>query len=428
MSGCAPAHGSASLVRRLLKLGLLTLVLASCGGGDGGNDGGTSVNPPSTGGNPPQNPPPPTPAPVPAFQTPYPYVDVLHNMMEFDPTRGLLYAYVAPGDRTHPKSFAIIDVATQAVQYTGPFDFVPWQMRVSQDGKYLYVATANTREVVRLTLPGFAVDIRFGLGVDPTTINGTNGQPFDAGDIVVSPQDSRRIVVSLFHLDYHVCAMGLRMYSDATTVAELFQNDVNGPGLGDGLTIDPAGRLVTVCTGGTPDIVTRVSQDNDTLTILDTGRGVSGQSNSIQATDIAILSGTGGKWDMPQFTLRGYLPPLTLDPFDDTAPPLYGCVFADDVGAVAACISQVSTDSPVSLPTFRTFVLYELTNANSFGYVPLDLAANNHVSKIIRLGTGQFAVSVGPSTDSVFFLSAFQYLQQNTRIYFLSGISTTYPP
>jgi hypothetical protein len=210
-------------------------------------------------------------------------------------------------------------------------------------------------------------------------------------------------------------------------VTELYHTDVNAPNLGDGLTIDPAGRLVTVCTGGTPDIVTRLSQDNDTLTILDTQDGISGQSTSIQATDIAILSGTGGKWDMPQFTLRGYLPPLTLDPFDDTAPPLYGCVFADDVGAVAACISQVN-GGPLNLPTFRTFVLYELTDANSFGYVPLDLAANNHVSKIIRLGTGQFAVSVGPSTDSVFFLSAFQYLQQNTRIYFLSGISTTYPP
>lgn len=418
------------------RLGALTsfaavcLLLAACGGGGGG---GTSGQPPNSGGNsppnPPANPPPPPnpPPPTPAYQTPYSYVDVLHNTMDFDPTRRLLYAYVAPSESTHPKSFAIINVDTQTVQYTGPFDFVPWTLRVSPDGNYLYVATANTGEVVRLALPAFTVDIRVNLGPDLTVPPGfpNYNQKFDPGDIAVSPQDSRQFAVSLVHVDYYTCAIGLRTYSDATKLAELNNLDVNAQDLGDALTIDQVGRLVTICTGQSPDTVTRLSMDSNALTILDTRRGVTGISSSVQVSDIAILTGVGAKFDMPQFSLRGNLPPLTLFQQGDPAPLLYGCIFADDIGAVAACISQ--TDITNGFPTFRAFVLYELTNANSFGYVPLDLAANTHATKIIRLGNGQFAVSVGPNYDAPFFLSTSRYLPQNTRIYFLSGISTTYP-
>jgi hypothetical protein len=402
------------------------LLVFGCGGGggDGGGDGGTSGQSSPPEANPSPVPPSPPP-PVAAYKTPYPFVDVLHNVMEFDPTRRLLYAYVAPGDTTHPKSFAIINVDTLAVKYSAPVDFVPWRLRVSSDGKYLYVATANTREVVRLTLPDFKVDIRLNLGLDPVPIFGGLGQPFDAGDIAVSTQDSRQFVVSLVHLDYYTCAIGLRTYRDATKLAELYHDDVNAPSLGDALAIDPAGRLVTVCTGQSPDTVTRLSMDRNALTILDTRLGVTGISSSVEVSDIAILTGVGAKFDMPQFALRGNLRPLTLDPQGDPAPLLYGCIFADEAGAVAACISH--TDITDGFPTFRAFVLYELTDANSFGSVPLDLAANNHATKIIRLGGGHFAVSVGPSLDAPFLISAFHFLQQNTRIYFLSGISTSFP-
>jgi DNA-binding beta-propeller fold protein YncE len=354
-------------------------------------------------------------------------VDVLHNTMAFDPTRRLLYAYVSPGDSSHPKSFAIIDVDRQTVRYSTQVDFVPWRLRVSPDGSYLYVATANSGEVVRLALPDLTIDMRFELGPDQTVppFVSTYNQKFDAGDIVISPQDSKQFIVSLLHLDYYTCAIGLRIYNDATKLAELYHLDINAPSLGDALTIDQAGRLVTVCTGQYPDTVTRLSIGGNSLSILDTQNGIFGLASSVDVSDTTILTGAGNKFDMPQFTLRGGLPPLTLFNQGDPAPLLYGCTFADEVGAVAACISH--TDGVDGFPTFRSFVLYELTNANSFGYIPLDLGVNNHASKIIRLGSGQFAVSVGPNYDNPFFISTFHYLQQNTRIYFLTGINTTYP-
>jgi len=354
-------------------------------------------------------------------------VDVLHNTMAFDPARRLLYAYVAPGDSSHPKSFAVIDVDQQTVRYTAPVDFVPWRLRVSPDGRYLYVATANSGEVVRLALPDFTIDMRFELGPDQTVppFFPSYNQKFDAGDIVISPQDSKQFFVSLLHIDYYNCAIGLRMYNDATKLAELYHLDVNAPELGDALTLDQSGRLVTVCTSGWPDIVTRLSIDSNTLRILDFRGGNSGRASSVDVSDTAILTGAGSKFDMPLFALRGALPPLTLFDQGDPAPVLYGCTFADEVGAVAACISH--TDRVDGFPTFRSFVLYELTDANSFGYVPLDLGVNNHASKIIRLGSGQFAVSVGPNYDNPFFISTYHYLQQNTRIYFLTGIKTAYP-
>jgi hypothetical protein len=116
------------------------------------------------------------------------------------------------------------------------------------------------------------------------------------------------------------------------------------------------------------------------------------------------------------------LPPLTTLPLDGP-PLLQGCVFADDTGLIAACLSETFE----GFPTPRAFVLYELTNANYFSVVPLDLPLSHGTSRIFRTGVGQFAVSVGPSTTNQIFLSPTQYLSQNTRIYFLDGIVTTYP-
>lgn len=101
-------------------------------------------------------------------------------------------------------------------------------------------------------------------------------------------------------------------------------------------------------------------------------------------------------------------------------------MFANDEGTVAACLSHWDYDA--RLPTFRAFVLYELSGANPFSLVGLDQSVGP-ASEIVRFGAGQFAVSVGvDATENGVQLEPFSYLGQNKRIYFLSGIDTTYRP
>lgn len=402
-----------------IRILLVAALTTACGGGGSGGteaSNGTpatspvleTTNPPPSGGD----------KPI-AYKTPFPYIDVLHTRVVHDPTRRLLYAYVPPADPAHPGSFAIIDVDQRSVSFSAPVDFVPFNMTVSPNGEYLYVATAHTNEVVRLTLPGFGVDMRVTLGADPSAPLSTMGnEPFDGGHVAVSPTDPETFAVSLINNQYWTCAIGVRVYKNTTTITQLY-NTVD-TSVGDMLAFNENGdAITTLCSGTQPDIVSRLTFNGTTLNIIDSQRGAA-HSNSSFSLDIqstALITGSGTVIDLPALGLRGSLVPLTLYQQGDPASLLHGCVFADATGNYAACLAQ--TDLSDGFPTTRAFVIYELTNAQPVLAVPLDLPMSRGTSRIFRTGDEEFAVSVGANTNNPVWLSSSHYMHQNTRIYFL---------
>jgi hypothetical protein len=253
------------------------------------------------------------------------------------------------------------------------------------------------------------------------------GQPFDAGTIAVSPQDSGLFAVSLMTNASTGCAIGLRVYKDSSMMAELYGD--NYTSVGQTLTFDATGtQLTTLCTAQSPDVVSHLTYVNGVLSYVDSQRGASGSAATLSVNASEILTGGGTKFIMPGFTLLGALQPLTYYGQGDPAPLLHACVFADDAGNYADCLSQTDT-AGFAYPTFRAFVLYELTNATPFLAIPLDLPMSRGTSRIFRTGPGQFAVSVGYTDQNPIWLDAyhFHYLPHNTRIYFIGGLNVTYP-
>ncbi|MGH2551897.1 MAG: hypothetical protein ACRDHN_21125 [Thermomicrobiales bacterium] len=300
---------------------------------------------------------------------------------------------------------------------------------MSADGRYLYLSSILPRKVARLSLPSMKLDLEIDLG-KPTWIAPQLPEidvTMFAGSVAVDALNSRRFAVSMLSSMYPVL-QGLRVYEDATVVAEI-RWKVDSM-FGDVVAFDGVGKLVTARSATTPDTVARLRIEGANIVEVDSLRVGSAQngggSASISLSSQAFLTAGGSKVELPGFTYRGQLPPLTFLNQGDPFPLIKGCVFANNEGTVAACFSQWDADA--RLPTFRTFVLYELSGANPFLVVGLDQTVGP-VSEIVRFGPGQFAVSVGvDATESGVQLEPFSYLSQNKRIYFLSGIDTTYRP
>jgi len=399
--------------RRTISAALL-IGAFGCGGGGGGGGNAASTTPALTTGQPTSGLPTSTTTPV--YQTPYPYVDVLHTRLTFDASRNRIYAYVPSADSSHPNSFAVIDVDTRTVSYTSSVSFVPWTMTVSSDGRYLYVGTAYTHEVIRLTLPDFAIDLRVALGSDAALFN-PQGHQFDAGNVAVSPTDAQSFAVSLIDQTYWSCAIGVRVYTNAAVTAQ--QYATVSTSIGDTVAWDADGvGLTTLCSGGTPDGVARFNYAGGSLTFTAGSGGHGTMAATLAVLPNVVLDGSGSVFDMPGLVLRGTLRPLTLFQQGDPAPLMHACTFADDLGSTAACLSH--TDTTDGFPTFRAFVIYELTNATPLRAIPLDLSVSWMTSRIFRTGPGRFAVSVGSSDQNRMLLAPSMYITQNTRIYFLS--------
>jgi len=315
------------------------------------------------------------------------------------------------------------------VAFSAPVSFVPWQMTVSPDGTYLYVASILPRKLVRLKLPDMALDLEVDLGKPtwiPSFLPDYDVTMFP-GSVAVDPTNSKRFAVSMLSSTYPI-NQGLRIYQDATPVAEVRWNvDAR---FGDIVTFEASDLLTTARSSTEPDAVTRLRVQGNSIVELESLRVGSlqegGASASLSKSASAYLTGGGSKVELPAYTYRGQLPPLTFFRQGDPAPLLKGCVFANDEGTVAACLSHWDYDA--RLPTFRAFALYELTNATPFLVVGLDQSMSP-ASEIVRYGPGEFAVSVGMDTlERGVQLEPFSYLVQNKRIYFLSGIDTVFRP
>jgi len=409
------------------------MALAACGGGAEAAAPPPSPLPitPSPTPVPPVAPEPQPPAPPapPQFVTQAPSLDLLHTDLAFDATRRLIYAYVPPADATHPSTIATIEPTTRTVSFSKPMNFVPWHMAVSADGRFLYVASILPRKIVRLALPNLTVDLEVDLG-KPTWI-AENHPDIDvtmfAGSIAADEQDSERFAVSLVTSTYPVLH-GLRIYRGTQPTAELRWSV--GSRFGDVVAFDTPDRLVTAKSARIPDTVARLAVRGSDIVELDSlsvgAQQQGGGSARIARAGQAYLTGGGSKIELPDFTFRGQLPPLTLYQQGDPFPLIKGCVFADSAGTVAACLSQWDYDA--LLPTFRALAFYELNGANPFLVAGLDRSVGP-ASEILMIEAGAFAVSV----DVDAFQNGVQiepgsYLGQNKRIYFFSGLDTVYRP
>lgn len=391
-----------------------SLPLISCGGGGAGDESSSSGGGSST----PTPSPTPSPSSPPAYQTPYPFVEVLHTVAVFDNSRRLLYAYVPPGDTDHPQSIAMIDVDQKTVKYSAPVDFVTRTMSVSPDGRYLYVATIDTGEVIRLSLPDLTVDVRFGLGTDPAF-------PSDqlvAEGIAVLPSDSTIFAVSLVNMSFSPsCAAGVRVYQGSDVLAEVY-NNVNTC-LGATVSSDLVdGQFVTV-SKTYPDIVTRLAYSGNSLSIIDSQRGAKGPAHSLDVRSNMILTGTGSIFGLPNFTLKNAVVAMTYYEFGieisfDPAPSLGSCVFADDNGAHVTCLSATLQSATSEFPTDRAIIFYQVSDGMPVAAIPMDVPMNV-MSRIFKTGTDSFVVSIGDNDQNRYVYNQYFYLHQNSRIYFI---------
>jgi hypothetical protein len=390
------------------------IVMTGCGGGSS-----EPTSPPASGQTPVVDTPPApsTPPVAPAeYSTPYPHIDLLHTVLTFDAARSQVYAYVPKSDALHPGSIATVDGISMGITYSSALDFIPYKMTVSPDAKYLYVSTADTNEVVRATLPDLQIDLRVRLGPQPDSRFGL----YSSGVISVSTIDSQTFAVPIGSLHGWACNEGLRVYHNGEVVAGAYVDSW----FGDVAFIDAAeGQVLTLCSQSSLGYVTKYSYEGSTLTKVSELMTGAGFSASLSRLGNTVLVGGGGVINADTFTVRGLLAALTYYSQGEPAyaQPLEACVFADELGNSAACLSQ--TDLGGQNPTTRAFVLYNLHNGAAFLRVPLDQPMTRS-SSILRIGQGQFAVSAGYNRHDTDIYLDFTLPVESTRIYFLTGIDT----
>lgn len=164
-----------------MKSGALTgvaaacLLLAACGGEDGGNAGtGAGSN-----------------APPPTLDGQVIDVTLVHNALVYDSVRNRYYASVPGSVIGNGNSIATIEPATGQVTYSAPVGSEPNALAIAAGGSVLYVGLDGSGEVLRLALPSMAPQGRTRLVVDSFF-----GQS-RAETIAASPTDATVAAVSM---------------------------------------------------------------------------------------------------------------------------------------------------------------------------------------------------------------------------------------
>ena len=131
-------------------------------------------------------------APV-TFNVTYPatinILDLPANALVGDPFAQVIYASLPSAYGVNGNSIAVINPTTGAItgyHYAGS---EPTKLAISAISNYLYVGLNGNGSVQRINLPAFTFDIDVSLG------NPTNGGPYTAGDIKVSPSNSHAYAV-----------------------------------------------------------------------------------------------------------------------------------------------------------------------------------------------------------------------------------------
>lgn len=139
-------------------------------------------------------------------------LDLPANALVWDPFAQVIYASLPSTYGVNGNSIAVINPTTGAVTAYHYAGSEPTKMAISGISNYLYVGLNGNGSVQRLNLPSFTPDI------DVSLTSPTNGGPYTAGDIKVSPSSSHAYAVAL--VNGGCCGNGpLVFYTDSTKLA-----------------------------------------------------------------------------------------------------------------------------------------------------------------------------------------------------------------
>lgn len=151
-------------------------------------------------------------APV-TFNVTYPatinILDLPANALVWDPFAQVIYASLPSTYGVNGNSIAVINPTTGAITAYHYAGSEPTKLALSAISNYLYVGLNGNGSVQRINLPGFTPDIDVSLG------NPTNGGPYTASDIKVSPSNSHAYAVVFGNGG--CCSYGpINFYTDST--------------------------------------------------------------------------------------------------------------------------------------------------------------------------------------------------------------------
>jgi len=140
-------------------------------------------------------------------------LDLPANALVWDPFAQVIYASLPSTYGVNGNSIAVINPTTGAVTAYHYAGSEPTKLAISAISNYLYVGLNGNGSVQRINLPGFTPDIDVSLG------NLSNGGPYVASDIKVSPSNSHSYAVAFGYAgccDYYG---PLVFYTDSTRLA-----------------------------------------------------------------------------------------------------------------------------------------------------------------------------------------------------------------
>ncbi len=139
-------------------------------------------------------------------------LDLPANALVWDPFAQVIYASLPSTYGVNGNSIAVINPTTGTVTSYHYAGSEPSSLAISSISNYLYVGLNGNGSVQRVNLPAFTLDIDVSLG------NPTNGGPYTAGDIKVSPSNSHAYSVAIGNGG--CCSYGpINFYTDSTKLA-----------------------------------------------------------------------------------------------------------------------------------------------------------------------------------------------------------------
>ncbi len=131
------------------------------------------------------------------------------NDVVWDPYQRKIYVSVPSLSPVNPNTVTVLDPFTGELTGSQFVGSEPGRMALSDGGQLLYVALGGASSVERLTVPGLALDLSFGLGSDPSY------GPYYARDLQVAPGSPSTIAVSLVTTGSSASG-GIAVFDDAT--------------------------------------------------------------------------------------------------------------------------------------------------------------------------------------------------------------------
>lgn len=341
-----------------------------------------------------QNPAPGVLSGAVTFDVTYPVtitvLDLPANDLVWDPFAQLIYASMPSSYGENGNTIAVINPSTGVVTGYHFAGSEPTKLALSATSNYLYVGLNGNGSVERLNLPAFTKDIEVSLGTE------SNGGPYVAGDLKVSPSDAHTYAVATSPNECCGAGFPLVFYTDSTKLANsvnsvtisqvIFANNTTLYGYYSGT----LSQIAVSSTGGT------LSKQWDDVV----------QGNAIQYASGLIYGGDGQSFNPTTGTLLGTYDVGSSCCASVMPDPSINRVFA--LGYTPFFLNQLGITS-YNLPDFTPIAVTSLAEFSDYPY-------DNSTSNLIQWGSNGMAFTLqtgccgNPSTQVVLVQSATMFL------------------